>query len=51
MAEFYQYTKARREFGRPAVFSDTNPIGTTFYPTPKDNLKDDDYVLRNPNSI
>ena len=51
MAEFYQYTRARREFGRPPAFSDTPPIGTAFYPTAKDALKDEDYVKRNPNFI
>lgn len=51
MAEFYQYTKARREFGRPPAFADTAPISTAFYPTAKDHLKDEDYVLRNPNFI
>jgi dynein intermediate chain 2, axonemal len=51
MAEFYQYTRARREFGRPPAFADTSPIGTAFYPTSKDHLKDEDYVRRNPNFI
>lgn len=51
MAEFYQYTRARREFGRPPAFADTSPFGTAFYPTAKDQLKDEDYVLRNPNFI
>jgi dynein intermediate chain 2 len=51
MAEFYQYTKARREFGKPISFADTNPIGTAFYPSEKDNIKHEEYVLRNPNFI
>lgn len=51
MAQFYQYTKARRQFGRPVSFGDTPPIGTAFYPAEKDNIKDKEYVLRNPNFI
>ena len=51
MAQFFQYTRARKEFGRQPQFADTPPIATAFYPTAKDNLKDQDYVLRNPNFI
>lgn len=40
MAEFYQYTRARREFGRPPAFADTAPISYAFYPSAKDHLKD-----------
>lgn len=50
MAEFYQYTKARKDFGKPCSFSDTKPISTIFLPfEPK--KKDEGYVLRNPNFI
>lgn len=50
MAEFYQYTKARKDFGRPCNFSDTKPISTVFLPfEPK--KKEESYVLRNPNFI
>jgi hypothetical protein len=32
MAEFYQYTKARREFGKPCNFADTKPMTTVLNP-------------------
>lgn len=50
MTEFYQYTKARKDFGRPCAFVDTKPMGTFILPfEPK--KKDEGYVLRNPNFI
>jgi dynein intermediate chain 2 len=50
MAEFYQYTKARREFGKPCNFTDTKPMTTVLQPfEPK--KKDEGYVLRNPSFI
>ena len=50
MAEFYQYIKARKEFGKPCNFADTKPMATFLLPfEPK--KKDEGYVLRNPNFI
>ena len=50
MAEFYQYTKARKQFGKPCNFADTKPMTTALLPfEPK--KKDEGYVLRNPNFI
>ena len=50
MAEFYQYTKARKEFGKPCNFADAKPMATFLLPfEPK--KKDEGYVLRNPNFI
>lgn len=50
MAEFFQYTKARKQFGKPCSFADTKPMATVLLPfEPK--KKDEGYVLRNPNFI
>ena len=50
MAEFYQYSRARKEFGRPCAFADTKPMNTILLPfEPK--KKEESYVLRNPNFI
>lgn len=50
MAEFYQYSRARKEFGRPCSFADTKPMSTSLLPfEPK--KKEESYVLRNPNFI
>lgn len=52
MAEFYQYQKRRREFGKPCNFSDTEPKMTGHYPSGQiENPKEAKYVLRNPNFI
>lgn len=52
MAEFYQYQKRRREFGKPCNFSDTEPKLTGHYPSVQvENPKEAKYVLRNPNAI
>lgn len=52
MAEFYQYQKRRKEFGKPCNFSDTEPKAMGHYPTVQiENPKEAKYVLRNPNFI
>jgi dynein intermediate chain 2 len=52
MAEFYQYQKRRRDFGKPCNFSDTEPKSTGHYPSVQvENPKEVKYVLRNPNFI
>jgi dynein intermediate chain 2 len=50
MAEFYQYTKLRKDFGKPCSFADTKPMSTVFLPIDR-KKKNEDYVLRNPNFI
>ncbi len=42
MAEFYQYTRLRKDFGKPIAFADTKPMSTAFYPAEKDIPKGKD---------
>ena len=50
MAQFFQYTKPRKDFGKPVSLADTKPISTIFSPVDR-KKKDEEYVLRNPNFI
>lgn len=51
MAEEYQYSKVRKQFGRPPAFDDLSDgiklVGTV-YP---DSSKAENFVLRNPNKL